>query len=63
MKSDMDAQGLRERNKPLQANDEETAKKTVLELNAAEAATDKKDADKKTYGRTPSGVGMLFSLF
>lgn len=56
MKSDMDAQGLRERNKPLQANDEETAKKTVLELNAAEEATDKKDADKKTYGRTPSGV-------
>lgn len=52
----VEAEGLRERNKPLQTNDDEKAKRTVLELNALEESAAKDEADKKTYGRTPGGV-------
>ena len=51
------ADGLRERNKPMETNDADIAKQAVLQLNAAEEAADKADSEKKTYGRTPGGVG------
>ena len=57
---DVAVEGLRERNKPLEAGNTEDAKKIVLELNAqedAEQAEGKDEIDQKTYGRTPGGIG------
>lgn len=53
----IDAEGLRQRNVPVQANSSDEARKAVLQLNALENETDKVDSDKKTFGRTPDGTG------
>lgn len=53
----VNAEGLRQRNVPVQANSAEEARKAVLQLNALEDDTDKMDGDKKTFGRTPDGTG------
>ncbi|RMZ85582.1 hypothetical protein DV737_g620, partial [Chaetothyriales sp. CBS 132003] len=49
-------EGLRQRNKPIQALTEEDARQTVLELNALEEDKSAKDGEKKTFGRTPNGT-------
>lgn len=54
---EMDAEGLRQRNVPIQATSSDEARKTVLQLNALEDETSKTDSDKKTFGRTPDGTG------
>lgn len=51
------AEGLRQRNAPIQANTSEEARQTVLDLNAAEENSDKLEKDRKTFGRTPDGTG------
>jgi hypothetical protein len=56
-KAALDAQGLRDRNVSLQANDDEEARKAVLHLNALEEKAEKNEKDKKTFGRTPDGIG------
>lgn len=53
----MDSSGLRERNKPTQADTPEEARKVVVELNAVEESKSDDDKHKKTYGRTPDGIG------
>lgn len=53
----VDSEGLRQRNIPVQASSKEQARQTVLQLNALEEKTDKNEADKKTFGRTPDGTG------
>ena len=59
MSSDLeeDREGLRQRNKPIKAPTKEDARQTVLQLNALEEDKDVKEADKKTFGRTPDGTG------
>ena len=52
----VNSEGLRERNKPVQAKSQDEARKAVLGLNALEEAADKKETDRKTYGRTPDGI-------
>lgn len=57
-----DARGLRERvsqrpEMPLKAQSVDTAQEAVHALNAQEAAQNKKEKDKKTYGRTLDGTG------
>jgi phosphatidylethanolamine N-methyltransferase len=59
-KAALNTQGLRERNINLQARDDEEAREAVLQLNALEEKADKNEKDKKTFGRTPDGVGMVF---
>lgn len=49
--------GLRKRNVSIQAASEAEARRAVLELNAMEEKTAKKEQDKKTFGRTPDGTG------
>jgi hypothetical protein len=56
-KAALDVEGLRERNVSLQANDDVAARKAVLHLNALEEKAEKKDKDRKTFGRTPDGIG------
>ena len=53
----INADSLRERNVPVCAATEEDARKAVLELNAQEERTKKDEQNKKTYGRTPDGIG------
>jgi hypothetical protein len=53
----LDADGLRERNVSLQAHNDGEARDAVLRLNALEEKADRKEEDKKTFGRTPDGVG------
>lgn len=53
----VDPEGLRQRNVPVQANSSNEARKAVLQLNALENETNKMDSDKKTFGRTPDGTG------
>ena len=55
----VDGPGLRERNTPQRASTAEIAKETVLDLNAEEYHSDKNARDRKTFGRTPDGVGEL----
>ena len=55
----LNAEGLRERNTPLRATIHESARKVVLELNAQEDRTQKDEQRRKTYGRTPDGIGQL----
>lgn len=55
----IETEGLRQRNVPVQAQSNEQARQTVLQLNALEDQTDKDDADKKTFGRTPDGKGKV----
>ncbi|MCJ1314156.1 phosphatidylethanolamine N-methyltransferase [Agyrium rufum] len=52
----MDSTGLRERNTPQKAPTAELAKETVQELNAEEGNSQKKEKDKRTFGRTPDGT-------
>jgi hypothetical protein len=52
------AVGLRERNVPVRAQTENDARKAVLELNALEERTQKDEHSRKTYGRTPDGIGQ-----
>lgn len=52
-----DTDGLRERNVPVRARTEEEARKAVLDLNALEERTQKGEHGRKTYGRTPDGIG------
>ena len=57
-----DVSGLRERmsqrpEMPQKAQSVDTAQEAVHALNAQEAAQNKKEKDKKTYGRTPDGTG------
>jgi hypothetical protein len=56
-KAALDAEGLRERNVSLQANGHEEARKAVLHLNALEEKAEKEEQDRKTFGRTPDGIG------
>lgn len=56
-KAVLDTQGLRERNVSIQTNGDEEARKAVLHLNALEEKAEKQDKDKKTFGRTPDGIG------
>lgn len=58
----IDVSGLRERlpqnpDKPQKAESAETAQKAVQQLNEQEAKDDKKEEEKKTFGRTPDGTG------
>lgn len=46
--------------KPQQANTVDEARKAVVELNAAEERADKDESEKRTYGRTADGTGMLY---
>lgn len=50
-------EGLRKRNVAIYAQSDEEARKAVLELNAREETSEKKEEDKKTFGRTPDGTG------
>ena len=54
----LNAARLRERNVPVRAATEEDARKAVLELNAQEERTQKDEQNRKTYGRTPDGIGQ-----
>lgn len=54
------AEGLRKRNAPIHASTQEEARQAVLDLNAAEEKSDKKEQDRKTFGRTPNGTGTSF---
>lgn len=56
-KAALDTQSLRERNISLQTNGDDEARKAVLHLNALEENGEKQEKDKKTYGRTPDGIG------
>lgn len=56
-KAALDAEGVRERNVSLQTKNADEARRAVLHLNALEEKADKKEKDKKTYGRTPEGIG------
>ena len=40
----------------------DAAKQAVIDLNSAEDQAGKKEEDKRTYGRTPAGKGMLDRL-
>ena len=53
----MDETGLRERNTPQHASTAEEAKQVVQDLNAEEYHSDKDMKDKRTFGRTPDGIG------
>ena len=57
-------QELRERNTPQHAPTAELAKKTVQDLNAEEYHSGKDERTRRTFGRTPDGVGTcrLLSL-
>jgi hypothetical protein len=48
---------LRERNVSLHTNGDVAARRAVLHLNALEENADKKEKDRKTFGRTPDGIG------
>jgi hypothetical protein len=54
----LNADSLRERNVPVRARTEDDARKAVLELNAYEERTQKDEQNRKTYGRTPEGIGL-----
>lgn len=54
-----ETEGLRQRNVPMQAQSDEEARQVVLQLNAQEEKTSKLDAEKRTFGRSPDGKGML----
>lgn len=54
----VEQEGLRQRNVPVHARSNEEARQAVLQLNALEEKADKKESDKKTFGRTPDGTGM-----
>ena len=54
----LNADSLRERNVPVRARTEDDARKAVLELNAHEERTQKDEQNRKTYGRTPEGIGL-----
>ena len=58
------ADGLRERlpndpAKPQHASSPDTAQHAVKTLNDQESKADKKEEDKRTYGRTPDGTGAF----
>lgn len=53
----IDSEGLRERNVPTKAQTPEAARKAVVELNAAEENKSDDDRHKRTFGRTPDGIG------
>ena len=53
--------GSRKRNLSFFASTDEEARKAVIELNSKEEQSDKKEEDKKTYGRTPDGTGMFLT--
>ena len=55
----VDGPGLHERNTSQRAPTAEIAKKTVVHLNAEGYHCDKNVKDRKTFGRTPDGVGEL----
>ena len=59
--SQADGSQLRERPsvKPLHLHKSDDVKRKVLELNDQEDRDSKDDKDKRTYGRTPDGTGML----
>jgi hypothetical protein len=40
---------------------QQAAKEKVLELNTAEEDSGKNESEKKTYGRTPDGTGMIYN--
>jgi hypothetical protein len=56
-KTVLETEGLRDRNGSIQANGVTEARKAVLHLNALEEKAEKEDKDKKTFGRTPDGIG------
>lgn len=57
-----DAEGLRERNVSIQASDGDEARQAVLHLNALEERANKNEKDRKTFGRTPGGIGKKGSF-
>lgn len=61
-KSVLDVEGLRERNVSLQTNDHIAARKAVLHLNALEEKAENKERDRKTFGRTPDGIGKRMGI-
>lgn len=52
-----EAEGLRQRNVSISGMSDHAARQTVLQLNALEEKTAQNDRDKKTFGRTPGGIG------
>jgi hypothetical protein len=54
----INADSPRERNVPVRAHTENDARKAVLELNAYEERTQKDEQNRRTYGRTPEGIGL-----
>jgi hypothetical protein len=54
----LNTEGLRERNVPVRVQTEDDARRAVLELNALEELTKKDEHGRKTYGRTPDGIGQ-----
>ena len=56
-KAVVDTEGLQESNASIQANGDDKAEQAVLHLNALEIKAEKKDKDRRTFGRTPDGIG------
>jgi hypothetical protein len=56
-KTVLETEGLRARNGSIQTNGGTDAQRAVLHLNALEEKAEKEDKDKKTFGRTPDGIG------
>jgi hypothetical protein len=54
----LNADSLRELNVLVRARTKDDARKAVLELNAHEERTQKDEQNRKTYGRTPEGIGV-----
>ena len=57
-----DSSGLRERNTPQRMPTSQIAKETAQELNAEEFLSNKTSQEKRTFGRTPDGVGEFQQL-
>lgn len=55
----VESEGLRKRNIPVQVKSKHDAREAVLRLNALENESSKNSIEKKTFGRTSDGTGML----
>ena len=54
----LNADTLKERNVPVQAQTQDQARQAVIELNAQEERSNKEEHKRRTYGRTPDGIGV-----
>ena len=59
MVNGVDGTGFHERSKPLDVPDAGTVRETVRGLNSKDECSGTNENEKKTYGRTPGGTGML----